>query len=179
MMIRVMDAQVDADEAPPELKEKPELLGQFLSKIVPGYAVYLLGCGELSGPYVHFKVGIAEDVGKRVHAIQGQCPLIINRVFYFLATDYSEAFQVEQKMLKQLNKVRTVGEWLIAFNRKKQEYISHEFVSLGEKLLADDPALFTYNPLLQDSEYKDVENYLCETWEIALARVEINLERGI
>ncbi|MCK5016875.1 MAG: GIY-YIG nuclease family protein [Candidatus Peribacteraceae bacterium] len=173
VMSRIINAQIDAGEAPQPLVDKPELLGQVISSVVPGCAVYLMKCRERSGDAVYMKVGIAVDVKKRLLGLQIGCPLIITNAIYFFTASKEEAYSIEQKILKELDAYRVTGEWLHAENEKKRKHIASEYMRVSSDILFGEPMMFSYDSSICGDDIRSIHDYIKRVWELAFARVRI------
>lgn len=69
--------------------------------------LYVLKAGD------YFKVGITQNLSKRIKQIQTGCPLKISRVYYYTLDTKSEALELEKEIHTFLSKVSTVGEWFL------------------------------------------------------------------
>lgn len=69
--------------------------------------LYVLKAGD------YFKVGITQNLNKRIKQIQTGCPLKISRVYYYTLDTKFEAMELEKEIHIFLNKISTSGEWFL------------------------------------------------------------------
>lgn len=72
--------------------------------------VYLIAEGE-EGPV---KIGVSKNPGWRICELQSGNPRKLKLIHCWLMMSRSEAFEFEQKMLRQLAERRMAGEWIDA-----------------------------------------------------------------
>jgi hypothetical protein len=84
------------------------LLGAFSEEEIANSvqtSVYVISAGE------YVKVGIAEDVGKRLATIQSQCPLLLSVAGVFGPMPRLEARRIEQQCFRLMFGRHERGEW--------------------------------------------------------------------
>lgn len=69
--------------------------------------LYVLKAGD------YFKVGITQNLSKRIKQIQTGCPLKISRVYYYVLDTKQEALELEKEIHTFLSKISTSGEWFL------------------------------------------------------------------
>lgn len=75
-----------------------------------GWVVYVM-VAPSDGAAVYLKIGVTQDLPKRVGAVQTGCPIQIDELLYHKALTRESALAIERAMHAELLAYRTSGEW--------------------------------------------------------------------
>lgn len=156
-----IDAQIQARRGPQAIYEDPVFIGQILPPIIPGWMIYLFHCSETASPACYLKVGVAENIGKRLSSLKTDCPLEISHVVYFPSGDKQTTIDQEKRLHRLLKKHHHRREWFRFTDERVRAEAIEEIATWLRERLREDFHMYHYNPKISrfDPKVKKLSVY--------------------